>query len=135
MSLKSPRLVVAGLVKKGKKYLLIKEKLESGRDIWIVPGGGVDFGESLEQAVLREIKEELGIDSKIIKQLGINEAIFPNYNYHTVIFFFLLKPLSDAFKLEEKIIKAEFFTLDEIKNLDLVESARWLFEENSKFKI
>ncbi len=128
---KAPRVVVSALIKKGNKYLLTKEKLESGRDIWIIPGGGVDFGEDLEEALIREMKEELGIDIKISKFLKFHQAVFPDFNYHSVIFFFLAKPLSDKLKLEEKIIEAEFFTLSQIKNLDLVESAQALFEEIS----
>src|SRR5574337_1246686 len=115
MSKKAPRVVVSALIKKGNKYLLIKEKLESGRDIWIIPGGGVDFGESLEEALLREMKEELGIDIKIQKFLKFHESIFPDFNYHTVIFFFLAKPLSDNLKLENKIISSGYFTKTQIK--------------------
>lgn len=92
-------------------------------------GRGVDFGEDLEEALIREIKEELGIDIKIQKFLKFHQAIFPDFNYHTVIFFFLAKPLSDNLKLEEKIIEANFFTLSQIKKLDLVESAQELFKD------
>ena len=124
----APRLVVAALLKKGSKYLLIKEKLESGEEYWIVPGGGVDFGESLEQATVREIKEELGIDVKITSFLRFHEAIFPKHNYHTVIFFFQAKPLQDKIKLEGKILEARYFTKTQMKKLNLVNSAQWLIE-------
>lgn len=74
-----------------------------------MPGGKVDFGESLETAVKREIAEELGLEIEIVKSLGHHEAIFPEFEYHAVIFFFLARPKSKDVLLEEKIIDGQFF--------------------------
>ncbi len=124
---KTPRLVVSALIKKGSKYLLIKEKLEDKQDYWIIPGGGVDFGESLEKALVREIKEELGLKVKIVKFLKFHQAIVPKYHYHTIIFFYLAKSLDDKIKLgESKILAAKYFSKSEMKKLKLVGSAKWL---------
>jgi mutator protein MutT len=125
---KEPRIIVAAIIRNGNKLLLTKEVLESGRERWIFPGGGVNFGESLEEAVKREIKEELGMEIKVEKLLGFKEAIFPKVNYHTIIFFFLAKPLGDLSIKEKKILDARYFDFKEIEKLDLVDSARWAFE-------
>jgi ADP-ribose pyrophosphatase YjhB (NUDIX family) len=125
---KEPRIVVAAIIRNGKKLLLTKEILESGREFWSFPGGGVNFGESLEEAVKREIKEELGMGIKVEKLLGFKEAIFPKYNYHTVIFFFLATPLNELSIKERKVLEARYFELKEIEKLNLVDSARWAFE-------
>lgn len=129
---KLPKLVVAAVVKNKGKYLLVKEKLESGRDLWIVPGGKVEFGESLGEAVIREVKEELGIDSQIVHFISYHQAIFPEYSYHTIIFFFLVKPLNGDLKLAKEILDAQYFGLKEIEKLSLVESAKWLFQNQLK---
>jgi mutator protein MutT len=126
---KEPRIIVAAIIRNGNKLLLTKEVLESGRERWIFPGGGVNFGESLEEAVKREIKEELGMEIKVEKLLGFKEAIFPKVNYHTIIFFFLAKPLGELSIKEKKILDARYFDFKEIENLDLVDSARWAFEK------
>jgi ADP-ribose pyrophosphatase YjhB (NUDIX family) len=125
---KEPRIVVAAIIRNGKKLLLTKEILESGREFWIFPGGGVNFGESLEEAVKREIKEELGMGIKVEKLLGFKEAIFPKYNYHTVIFFFLATPLNELSIKERKVLEARYFELKEIEKLNLVDGVRWAFE-------
>ncbi len=39
------------------------------KEYYVIPGGGVEEGESLEEALIREIKEELGIDIEIVKYL------------------------------------------------------------------
>jgi mutator protein MutT len=125
---KEPRIVVAAIIKNGNKLLLTKEVLENQREFWIFPGGGVNFGETLEEAMKREIKEELGMEIKVEKLLDFKEAIFPKYNYHTVIFFFLAKPLGELSIKEKKILDARYFDFKEIENLNLVDSARWIFE-------
>ncbi len=114
---------------KNGKLLLAKEVLESGNEYWIFPGGGVKFGENLKEAVKREIKEELGMEIKVKKLLGFHEAIFPKYDYHTIIFFFLASPKGKIRLKEKKILKADYFTLDEIEKLNLVDSARWAVEK------
>ncbi|MFZ5982094.1 MAG: nucleotide exchange factor GrpE, partial [Patescibacteria group bacterium] len=45
-------------------------------DKYTIPGGHVELGESLEEAVLREVKEEIGIDVAIAGKIGFSEAVF-----------------------------------------------------------
>ena len=122
-----PKVVVGVLPKKGDKYLLVKEKLEGGKEWWIVPGGKVEFGESIEAAAKREILEETGLKGKL-KFLFVREAIFPKVKYHTVIFFYLLttKKTKIGKDIEGKVIEAAWFTKSEAKKLHLVDSAEWL---------
>jgi len=125
---KFPKIVACTLVERRGKYFLIKEVLEDGCEYWIVPGGKVEFGESLENAAKRETEEESGMEIEILKFLGHHEAVFPDLNYHSVIFFFLGKSESTNFTLENKALDGKFFSKEEIKKLNLVSSAKWLFE-------
>ncbi|MBI5061189.1 MAG: NUDIX domain-containing protein [Candidatus Aenigmarchaeota archaeon] len=81
-----------GVVFRGKKILLIKDSY--GR--WSLPKGHIEKGETAEQAALREIKEETGIDGRIIELLG------------EIKYFFQLKG--------EKIFKIAKFFLVEASN-------------------
>ena len=51
-----------------KKVLLVKRR---DVPVWVLPGGGIDRGESPKEAVIREVKEETGYDVEIIRQVGI----------------------------------------------------------------
>lgn len=128
---RKPKLVVGVLVRNKNKFLLSRETLEGGKDYWIVPGGKVEFGETIEDAAKREINEEAGIKAKKLKFLAHKEAIAPEYNYHTVIFFFETK--TDKVKLkgdiEGKVIESRWFTKKEALKLQLVFSAKWLFSK------
>jgi len=128
---RKPKVIVGVLVKNKNKYLLAKENLESGRTCWLVPGGKVEFGESLEDAARREILEETGIVAKKLKFLCFKEAIFPQFNYHTVIFFYLTQTNQSRLSkdIEGKVQESKWFTKREIKKLILVESAQWLFDQ------
>lgn len=130
MAKRKPTVVVGILVKNGNKFLLVREKVESGKEKWLIPGGKVEFGESLEDAAKREIFEETGIKASEVKFLCFKEAEFAQYNYHSVVFFYLTE--TDSWHLEDdiegKVLEARWVTRDETKTMLLVESARWLFD-------
>jgi len=131
---KAPRIVSAVILMKDNKIMLVKEVLEDNKEHWIFPGGGVDFGETIEEAGIREIKEELGLDIKIKEFLGFKEIIRTQFNYHTIIFFFIAEPSNDNIARIEKVLDAKYFTLKEALDLSIVDSARWAIEEIIKKK-
>ena len=61
---------------------------------YYLPGGRVALGETAENAVIREVREELGITAKIIRPLWLNQAFFTedvdNLHYHELCIYFLM---------------------------------------------
>lgn len=59
-------------------------------DFWNLPGGRVEFQESTDQALIREIREELGIDIQLDKLLYVNEDFFEyaRMKYHEIGFYY-----------------------------------------------
>lgn len=59
-----------------------------------LPGGRVKLGERAEQAVIREVSEELGVTAKIIRPLWLNQAFFTEdvdlLHYHELCIYFLM---------------------------------------------
>lgn len=60
---------VDGVVTDGNKVLLVKRKKAPCKGMWGLPGGYVGLHETMEQAVLREIQEETGLQNLVIKQM------------------------------------------------------------------
>ena len=88
---KEIRPIVLGLVRNGNKLLVSKgyDKLKE-QEFYRCLGGGIEFLEKSEDALKREFKEELNIDIKVGKFLGISENIF-NYkgkNAHELVLFY-----------------------------------------------
>ncbi|MGV8169595.1 MAG: NUDIX hydrolase [Candidatus Nanoarchaeia archaeon] len=134
MEEQKPRITAAILVEHEGKFLLGKRNKENAKDFWIIPGGGVEFGEKIEDAAVREIKEETNLDVEITRFIGFNEVINVPGKYHSVIFFFLAKPVHTEISASEDISKAEFFTLEEIKKLNILPSVEWALRKAGIWK-
>jgi|SRR3989338_1057993 len=129
MADQKPRVTSAVLVVKDGKYLLAERNKENYNGYWIIPGGGVNFGEPLQDAAIREIKEETNLDVEIIKKIGYKEVINVPGNYHSIVFFFLAKPKHSDIEAKDDVSSAKFFTIEEIKQLKTAESVEWALKE------
>jgi ADP-ribose pyrophosphatase len=118
-----PRVRVAGILIEDDRILLI-EHTKNNRKYWLVPGGGVDWGESAAEALIREFKEETGLDIEVEKFLFISETIAPDKQKHVINLYFKIKKAensSNIMKLgeEEMLTDLRFIPEDEIKNIKL----------------
>jgi len=99
-----------------KNQILLSKRSKKSRNkagYWTIPGGRVEFFEKVEDALKREIKEELGIDIKIIKLLSVTNDIINEENQHWISPQFLCKIVKGTPKnLEPK-------KCDEIKWFDI----------------
>ena len=73
-----------GVVIKDNKEVLLVRKI--GKNYWERPGGKVDFGEYSRESLIRELKEETGVEIKILYLQGIEEEILSEGNKHWVAF-------------------------------------------------
>ena len=79
---------------------------------YYLPGGRVTLGETAENAIIREVQEELGVTPKIVRPLWLNQAFFTedvdNLHYHELCIYFLMD-ISNTDLLE----RGELFTSNE----------------------
>ena len=85
-------------------------------DTWELPGGQVEEGEALDQAVCREIKEETGLT---VKPIGIT-GVYYNTSMHILAVVFKVAYISGEIKIQpEEIQEAKFVDLNDIMSLML----------------
>lgn len=98
--------------------LLLKRtsKTTNEAGFWSKPGGAVELWEKVEDAVKREIKEELGVEIELIKFLGFTESMMKLENQHWISFNYLAKIVGGEVKnLEpEKHEEIKWFKLNEL---------------------
>lgn len=72
--------VVAAIMKKEDKIFITKRSYGEFADMWEFPGGKIELGESREEALIREIKEELELDINNLEYLTTVEYDYPNFH-------------------------------------------------------
>ena len=98
--------VGALIVNKEGKILLAKS--HKWFDNYTLPGGHIEIGEAMEEAVKREVKEEVGLDVKVVEFLTMHEAIFTKEFYkkkHFIFFDFLCRTEDPTVKLDNDEIQ------------------------------
>ena len=99
------------------KILLIKRRTVPFRGYWALPGGRVESGESVEQAIVREVKEETGLDIAITRKIGEyhEQGVEDNVKYDYYPACFLVKIVGGEIRKQESEIEdIKVFSLDEV---------------------
>lgn len=100
---------VCAMIISGNKILAMHDERSP---YYFLPGGRVKIGETAEDAVIREVQEELGIVPKITRALWLNQAFFKedvdNLNYHELCIYFLMDIRDTAL-----LLRGEKFTTNE----------------------
>ncbi len=110
--------------------VIIKEGkvlLSSQWDGWDFPGGGIELGENIDDALAREIKEETGLSAKRGRLLHVQDGFFTHpdqHHYHSILMYFTCEDVAgdlstDGLTAEEKLYvrEARWIPLEEIHTL------------------
>jgi len=131
---KKPVVGVGAVILDGEKILLEKRKNAPSKGKWSVPGGLVELGENTDQAVIREVKEETGlevyeprlIDVVNYVSLGEKGAV----KYHFVIVDYLVTVKCGNPKAASDADALKWVPFNEVEEYDLAESFRLFFLRN-----
>lgn len=134
-----PIIGVAGVAIRNKKILLVKRSGEPGKDLWSLPGGVVEVGERLVDALKREVKEETNLDCEVKDLINIAEVILRDRDgrvkYHYVILDYLINVTNDEAKPSSDASAVGWFSYDEAKQVQLTPPTAELLEKLRAMKL
>ena len=117
-----------GIIKQDDKFLIMRV---NKTPYYHIPGGHIEIGEDSEQAIIREIKEEIGCEVEEANLFAIQENFWTrdNKKCHGIEFYYIIKlkqqlQMKNCEKIEndkgeEKLLEFKWLTLKELKNIDL----------------
>jgi len=86
VSVRRPEVCVGAVVVRDGRLLLVRRGRGAAVGKWSVPGGRVEWGETLAEAVVRELREETGLDGVCERSIGWVERIGADHHYVIVDF-------------------------------------------------
>jgi 8-oxo-dGTP diphosphatase len=114
---KFPRLAVDAVVLDGDCIVLIKRRNPPFRGMWALPGGFVEYGETVEDAVKREVREETGLDAEVWKLVGVYSDPCRDPRGHIISICFLCRSVAGTLKADTDSVDVRKFKLSKIPEL------------------
>src|SRR5262249_15782918 len=120
-----PHLAVSAAIFRDGRVLIVRRARRPADGLYTLPGGGVELGETLEQAVIREVREETGLAIAPLALVGFREAIARDASgrieRHFVILPFAARWIAGETALSEELAEANWREPREIAGLKTTE--------------
>jgi ADP-ribose pyrophosphatase YjhB (NUDIX family) len=119
----SPMVGVGAVIVEKNRVLLIRRGTAPLLGEWSLPGGVLECGETLREAVVREAREETGLVVETDEMLGVYERLIRDdegrLRYHYVLIDFLCHPVGGDLNAGSDAADVRWFTRDELPALNL----------------
>ncbi len=120
-----PYLAVSAAIFRGDRILIVRRARPPAHGIYTLPGGGVELGETLEEAVIREVREETALEIAPVALAGYRQAIARDakglIERHFVILPFAARWISGEVSLNEELVEAHWLLPSELAGLTTTE--------------
>jgi ADP-ribose pyrophosphatase YjhB (NUDIX family) len=120
-----PYLAVSAAIFRDGRVLIVRRARPPAHGLYTLPGGGVELGETLEQAVIREVREETGLAIAPLALIGFREAIVRDaagrVERHFVILPFAARWVGGEIALSEELAEAHWREPGELASLKTTE--------------
>lgn len=110
-------LTVDAIIPYRRRIVLVNRKNEPFKDFYALPGGIVEYGETVENAILREVEEETGLKCRIHSLVGVYSDPKRDPRGHFVSVCFILIPVGGELRSGSDAKEVALFSLDELPKL------------------
>ena len=119
-----PTVAVGAVVIEDGRLLLVERAHPPGEGLWAVPGGQVHPGETLVEAVRREVQEETGLEVAVGDVMWVGESIGPGSppEWHFTIIDFSARVVGGELRAGDDARRTEWVALDAIETRPMVET-------------
>ncbi|MBZ2164961.1 NUDIX hydrolase [Methanobacterium spitsbergense] len=117
--MKNPLLTVDTVIIHKESVTLIKRKNPPYKGSWALPGGFVEYDETVESAAIRETKEETGLDVTLGDIVGVYSNPERDPRGHIISICFLGKKIGGKLVADTDAAEVKYFCLDEVSTIDL----------------
>jgi len=128
-----PIVGVGGVVVRDGAVLLVQRAREPLEGQWTIPGGAVETGETLKEAVSRELKEETGLTVRVLDLVDAFERIIPDDDgrarFHYVLLDYLCEPLSGELRASSDVRDVAWVRPEDFGRYQLNEKGRAVCEK------
>jgi mutator protein MutT len=131
-----PVVGIGAVVLNERKIILIERGNEPSKGKWTIPGGLVELGETPEQAVIREAKEEINLDVEnptlidVVSNVDIDEN--GKIKYHYIIIDYFVHVKNGIAKASSDAADLRWVPFDEVEKYNLTASFRLFFKNNRR---
>ena len=116
---KNPALTVDAIIVDDGNIVLVQRLNNPYKDYWALPGGFVEYGEKVEHAVIREAKEETGLNIKLNKLVGVYSDANRDPRGHTVSVVYMASIVGGQLKSDSDAKDVQYFEISELNKMDL----------------
>ena len=138
----NPFVGVGAVISGGDRVILIRRGKEPGYGRWSIPGGAVKIGEGLREALIREVREETGLEVKVGPMVEVLDRIVKDNEgrvaYHYVLIDYVCSVCGGKLSPDTDALEARWVSIEELGYFDLpgitiaVIKKAWKMDKNAE---
>ena len=132
-----PQVAVGAVIFKDESVLMVKRSNHPAKGMWAMPGGKIHPGETMRQALIREIKEETGLDIEVGEIVYVFDVIerddTDGISFHYVIIDFLCEMKGGQLKAGDDAADVRWISKMDLKESNVNEKTIMMLQEKFNF--
>lgn len=132
----SPRVGVGAVIWRGREVLLVRRKTEPRQGEWSLPGGAQEEGETVIEALMREVREETGLTIAVIGLVDVVDGLFRDaagaVSHHFTLIDFSARPIAGTAKAGDDAAELRWVKLEDLPHYRLWSETSRIIDKSAR---